>query len=240
MLDIPDEDVNAKGARGMNDCVIACQTLRDELLFTMGEAGLEKDVVWIESGLHNTPKKLHARLQETLDMIKGYERVFLVFGTCGNSVLGLKTANFELVMPRVDDCISLLIGSPQKREEIAREDAAYFLTEGWMRGERNLWVEYQYSVKKYGREQADEIARIMYGHYRTLGLLDTSASPVEPLVRSTKVIADTFRLEQKIIPATTAYILELLSGPWPEDRFVVKPPYSELLTTDLILSSALT
>jgi hypothetical protein len=221
----------------MNECVIACETLRDELQFVMAKTNTKMPAFWIESGLHNVPNKLHTRLQEALDRSAGYQRVYFLFGTCGNSVLGLKTGGFELIMPRVDDCISLLIGHREKREEIARAHAAYFLTEGWLRGERNMWVEYQYSVKKFGKAQAEEIIKLMYGHYRTLGLLDTQVNPVDRLVDATKTIAETFNLTQQVIPATTAYIDELLRGPWPASRFIVKAPYSEIQPSDILLDA---
>ena len=140
-----------------------------------------------------------------------------------------------MIIPRVDDCISLLIGSPSARAKVSGELAAYFLTEGWLRGERNLWVEYQYTVDKYGKEEADSIAKTMYGHYRTLGLLDTGVSPIEPLIESTKIIAGTLKLEQRVIPASVAYLEQLLLGPWTEDRFVIKAQNSAITADDLVL-----
>ena len=161
--------------------------------------------------------------------------MLLLFGTCGNSLVGIKAGDFELVLPRVDDCISLLIGSPKKRVDISAEKAAYFLTEGWMRGERNIWVEYQHSLDVYGEEMAQEICDMLYGHYRTLGLLDTGAYPIEPLVAGTVMIADTIGLEQEVIPAGVGYIEDLLRGPWSPDRFVVKGPHEAFSSKDLVI-----
>ena len=55
----------------MKQCVVACQTLRDELEYVLGALGNKPDVIWIESGLHNTPKKLHARLQGNPGQLRG-------------------------------------------------------------------------------------------------------------------------------------------------------------------------
>ena len=219
----------------MKQCVVACQTLQDELEYVLGTLRKKLDVIWIESGLHNTPKKLHLRLQETLDGIDGYDRVFLLFGLCGNAVLGLTAGNFHMIIPKVDDCISLLIGSQAQRDKIGREKAVYFLTNGWLRGERNLWVEYQYSIQKYGKETADDIAKTMYGHYKVLGLLDTPAAPIEQLVEKTKIISETFELEQIILPATTQYIKELFSGVWTTEKFVIIQPRCKVRETDFLI-----
>ena len=218
----------------MNTVIVACKTLENELNLAISKTGVSYPIVWIESGLHNVPKKLHARLQEVLDSIQA-DRVLAVLGFCGNSVQGIKTGSFELIIPRVDDCISLLIGSMKERTDISNEYSAYFLTDGWMRGERNLWVEYQYAIKKYGEEQAKSIAKMMYGHYRTLALLDSGATPIAELIAQTEIIAQTLSLEQKVFPASIAYIEQLLTGPWPEEKFVVKGPGQTIISEDLRL-----
>ncbi|MDR3237710.1 MAG: DUF1638 domain-containing protein [Spirochaetia bacterium] len=216
----------------MSETAIVCETLRDEFLYVFEKVNKDLPVIWIESGLHNRPEKLRIRLQEAFDTITGGV-VYLLFGVCGNAALGLKTGDFKLVMPKVDDCISLLIGSSKKRADFAAEHSAYYLTEGWMRGERNLLVEYQYSLKKFGKEKAEYITKTLYGHYKTLALLDTGAYPIGKLVEETKILAITIGLEQMVVPASTSYIEEFLWGPWPPDRYIVKEPHSEITFEDL-------
>ena len=218
----------------MNSIIVACKTLEAELNEAMNFTGVEYPPVWIESGLHNTPKKLKAKLTEILSEISA-DRVLLAMGFCGNSIEGIRAGDFELIIPRVDDCISLLIGSVKKRLEISNELAAYFLTEGWLRGERNLWVEHQYAVDKYGQEMAMSIAETLYGHYRTLGILDSGVDDMDSLLEKTEIIAETLKLEQRVIPATTVYLRQLLSGPWPEGMFLIKSPGSEVTMSDLIV-----
>ena len=133
------------------------KSLEEELLYVMESLSMHPPVVWLESGLHNNPAHLHERLQEELDKITGQELVIMAFGFCGNSVLHLKTGNYTLILPRVDDCISLLLGSVSVKAALNHTNPTYFLSKGWMKGERNIWVEYQYTVKKYGIETGREI-----------------------------------------------------------------------------------
>lgn len=185
----------------------------------MRVTGCEYPVVWLESGLHNVPEQLHDVLQHVIDDLDA-ERALLAMGFCGNSIAGIHAAGKELICPRVDDCISLLIGSVRRRLEISKEYAAYFFTEGWLRGERNIWVEHQYMLENYGEEITEELEKSMFGHYRTLGLLDCGEKPIAQLVENTKMIAEGLHLKQQIIPASVNYLIELLTGPWPEDRFL--------------------
>lgn len=220
----------------MSEIIIACKTLQRELELALEHIVEEYQIIWIESGLHNTPKKLTLRLQEEFNKIsKDCNRVLLCFGTCGNSVVGLKTGEFELVIPRVDDCITLLLGSLEKRIEVSKEKVTYFLTKGWLDGERNLWAEYQYSIDKYGKEEADELFDFMLASYKRLGILDTGAYNIEEVLKDSEIIASTFKLELEKLEASIEYIEELLLGPWDKKRFIIMKPNSEITTDDTLL-----
>lgn len=220
----------------MKTVIVSCRTLEDEVAAAIAYTHTDFPVFWIESGLHNTPKTLTSRLQETLREIHA-DRVLLAMGFCGNALAGLQLGKYETVIPRVDDCISLLLGSMERRHKISSEMAAYFFTEGWLRGERNIWVEYQYSLEKYGKETAEEIMQMMYSHYDTLALLESGIHPIELLEEKTKEIAEVLHLRQKRVTATLDYLCELIRGPWPENRFLILPPGHQIRHEDLILRS---
>ena len=168
----------------MNTAIIACKTIEDELRFAMERTGVDYPVVWLEQGLHNVPDQLKTALQTALDGV-GARRVLLAMGFCGNAIRGVAVPAEELIIPRVDDCISLLLGSVQRRLAVSREHSAYFFTEGWLRGERNIWVEHLHMLELYGEELTEELEKDMFGHYKTLGLLDCGIKPVQPLIEGT-------------------------------------------------------
>jgi len=217
----------------MKTVILACRTLEDELRAALQDCGRDYEIVWLESGLHNAPQKLTERLQEELDKIEA-ERVLLAMGFCGNAVAGIH-GNFEIILPRVDDCISLLLGSVARRMEIAREHAAYFFTEGWLRGERNIIVEYEHALSRYGEETTREIMEMMYADYRTLAVLNCGVGSPAGLLQQTKEIAQRLHLEQREITGTLAYLEELITGPWPKERFIVLPAGMELSADALFL-----
>ena len=219
----------------MKTVVIACKTIEDELNHAMRRVGCDYPVLWLEQGLHNVPQRLMEAVRDALEG-SGADRALLAMGFCGNALLGMKTPVAEMIFPRVDDCISLLLGSVQRRLEISGEYAAYFFTEGWLRGERNIWVEHQYMLETYGEEITAELEESMYGHYRTLGLLDCGIKPMDALMEGTRMIAEGLHLRQQIIPASVAYLEQLLTGPWPEDRFVCLRGGEEITSETLTLA----
>lgn len=211
----------------MKTALFACKTIRDEVLHAATKAVQVPEIFWIESGLHNSPQRLRSVLQQKLDGLDGVERVLMAFGQCGHATEELRSGDFEIIFPRVDDCITLLLGSMQRRTEAAETQGAYFLTKGWLAGERNIWAEYQYAVKKYGEGRAAEIVQLMLGNYKRIVVLDTESYDLSSILPQTRLIAETFGLKHEIVNTDLIYLTELINGPWTdEQRFLRVRPHS--------------
>lgn len=214
----------------MATVVLACRTLEAELREALANTDSQCSVKWIESGLHNVPKHLRNRIQQELDACpEEIDTVLMAMSFCGNSVSGLCTQDFSLVIPRCDDCIDLLMGSVERRRE---EYATYFLTEGWLRGERNIWSECRMTLEKYGEKRGRRIIRAMLGHYRNLAYLDTGLD-IPKTEETIQAIAKEIGLEYMRITGTLEYLERLLTGPWDKERFLVVPPRSSIKEEDL-------
>lgn len=148
-------------------------------------------------------------------------------GTCGNSVFGLNTGSFQLILPKVDDCISLLLGTVERRKQLSSE-GIYFMTDGWLRGERNIWKEYQYALEKYGEKQGRMIFNMMFHNYRSIALIDTNSYDVEAANQAVADIAEKLELEHFVLPGTLNYLTQLLTGPYTPEQFFIVPPHSTL------------
>lgn len=203
--------------------IISCRTIENELLRTMELTHCQYPVYWLESGLHNWPDTLNTRIQDILDHCSGYDSVLLAMSFCGNAVVGLRTHDFQLVIPRCDDCITLLLGSLQRRKTVT---ATYFLTEGWLRGERNIWVEYQHCLSKYGQKRGKIIFRTMLSNYKHMALLDTGCFDAETLETQVRQIAEALELSYVRLNGTLEYLNSLLGTYWDPKRFVVVQPNS--------------
>ena len=217
----------------MKTVIIACRTLEDEIELAKKNTKVKHPVLYIESGLHERPKKLAEALREEFAKIDPKtKRVLMALGQCGNSLTGINAGSFELIMPKVEDCLSLLIGSNKEKASLNLRDKAFFLTMGWLRGESTIMSQYKRSVEEYGEDTALSIMEMMYEHYETLGLIDTGAVPIDKLQEETKEIAELLGLKRKVYPGTVKYIEELLTGPWPKDRFIIKKPGEAIAEQD--------
>lgn len=207
----------------MKTVAIACRTIEDEINAVHKTLQNPFPIVWVESGLHNFPSKLKERIQEEIDKISGVENILLLFGYCGNSIEGLVSPQAKLVVPKVEDCISLLLGGNQTRLNFSRETPAFYLTDGWLRYERNIYWEYEQSLKKYGEARALRIFRAMFAHYSNLNFIDTGSYDIGPVMKRTVEFATKLNLKQSVVPGTLKLIIKALQQEWDEDFLIVPP-----------------
>ena len=210
--------------------VIGCRTTENELLAAMRAAGISYDLVWIEARLHNVKKKLNKALSDLISEAENYDTILFATGFCGNSVLGLESSHARLVLPRVDDCTSLLIGGTRNKSSWMD---SYFLTECWLKSKGNIWDEYKHAVARYGSERADKIFQVMFAHYKRITLIDTGCYDLVKTREAASEIARAFSLDLNVLPGTLSYLTDLLTGNWDPDRFLIVPPHSRISSEDL-------
>jgi len=216
----------------MRTMIVACQTLREELRLAIKQTGVDYPVVYIESGLHNQPDLLRQRIQDDLDKIDNVDTVLLVFGYCGNSLLGVKSSQFKIVIAKIDDCIPLLLGSADARRKASQEMGTYFLTKGWLDYENNLLKEYERCVTRYGEQRALRVMKTMMGNYKRFMVIDTGAYPVESVTPRTKEFADKLDMLHEVAAGSLRLFHKLLLGQWDEE-FIVLEPGQELTLSDI-------
>lgn len=210
------------------EVMIACKTLRTEIEHVAIEHDVQRPIVWMESKLHNVTKKLADALQEALDDVHNADVVILGYGNCGNTVQSLTTGDYELIVPRLDDCISLVFGSQKRREAYGQQHHALFFTDGWMDEGHNIIDEYNTMVERYDEETAEDLFDMMYEHYETMAYLDTGLYDVDAVIDRTRFIAEMCDLQQLREPGTLSYVERLVLGPWDENLFVHVPPHSTI------------
>jgi hypothetical protein len=207
----------------MSAIILACRTIADEVNLALRKTAAPYPVYWIDSKLHIKPEKLRDAVQATIDRITNVETIILAFGLCGNGLAGIRSGTARLVLPRAADCISLLLGSEERRIGVMREGARYFLTKGWLESEHNIASELDYSVGKFGPERGLRVMKAMLKNYRYLSLIETGAYDIGPYVKRTETLAKRLGLGHEIIRGSQRFMEKLLTGPWDEEFIVARP-----------------
>jgi hypothetical protein len=204
--------------------LIACEVFRDEF-----EAVSPFDLArtYLPQGLHRTPSEMPAAIQEVVDGLgPANELVILGYGLCSNGVVGVRSRTAPVVMPKVHDCIAMLLGSVQRYEaEIAACAGTYYITPGWAKyGTTSLSAYKNEYLPKYGEEDARYIVEECLKHYTRIAFIDHGAGDVELGRTHAKEFAETFGKRYEEIPGDLGYLRRLVCGPWDTGEFLAIPP----------------
>ena len=212
--------------------VIACATVIEEM-----QGWLPPDVSHevLDFGLHLRPEKLREALQAKIDQISPDADVLLLgYGLCSMAVVGLQARSAHLVIPKVDDCIAIFLGSCVAYKEQAKmEPGTYYLTKGWIEVGDTPFEEHKQLVEKYGEARALRMTRLMLKNYRRLAFINTGQYEIERFREYAQKTADSFELRFEEIEGSPALVQKMVNGPW-DDEFVVIEPGQTIKYTDFV------
>jgi len=217
--------------------LIACEVLYRELCAVAARSVNQVDVEFLPKGLHDQPSaSMLARLQETVDRTEGagYEAVLLGYALCGNGLVGLTARSIPLVLPRAHDCVTLFLGSKERYlDYFHTHPGVYFKTSGWIeRGqaqERQLGLEYDDLVERYGEEDAHYLYQELTKHYRQFTYIEMSVEPDARFEEVTRREAASTGWAFEKIQGDMGLIRRLVDGPWNEQDFLMVPSGSRVV-----------
>lgn len=221
----------------MKTAILACSSLEKEISLAIERTGTKYPLYVLKENDHDIPHRLRRNIQQHLNTLNDYNRILMAFGTCGGAMVGLQTGDFELVIPRVDDCLSLLMGSMARRQQVLEGGFGIFLTESWLRHSKSMSAELARIQRIYTPERARQVIQAMYGKFDSLNVIDTGAYDVEAILPETRALAEHLDLIHRIQTGTTAYLEALITGPWPPEHFIRIQSHSTVTHEDTFIHS---
>ena len=199
--------------------IIACEVMKDELLHIHPQQPLDYD--FVSMGLHLHPDKLRRELQRLLNECAGYESVTLAFGLCGGAARELVSPHCPLIIPRIHDCIPLLLGSREAFHRYsAKESGIFYMSCGWMRTDRNILSEHQRIREKYGEAKALSLLNRTYSGYTKLLFIHTGCANDAEVLEQSREMAALLSLEHTRVIGDPSYLQKIVNGPWPAADFI--------------------
>jgi len=202
--------------------LIACATVIEEMLpFIPSLMSYEV----LDFGLHTDPKSLRIALQNAINSsAPDIETILLGYGLCSQAVVGLRSGSRTLIIPRVDDCIAIFLGSAAEYQKQYRSvPGTYYLTKGWIESGDTPFSEYDILVKRYGEQRAQCIINQILKNYTRLAFIATGNNKLEYYREHARSMAERFNLRYEEIQGSDVIIKKMLYGPW-NDEFVIIPP----------------
>ena len=209
--------------------IIACGVLRAELKAAAQGSGVQ--IHFLDQGLHETPKKMTALIQETLELVgASAKRVVLAYGLCSGGIKGVRAGLQELVVPRCHDCMALFLGSLEAyREAFRSRPGTYYLTPGWVAANVDpLGIIRDHYAPKHGIETATWVMEEQLKHYTHIALINTGVGDIEHLRAKTRENCAVLNKEYLEIIGSPDYFKRLVYGPYEEKDFMIIPPGCEV------------
>ncbi len=213
--------------------IIACKTVMEEM---QGLLPPDLETITLESGLHLRPDKLRGELQATVDDITAHtETIILGYGLCSMGVIGLRATHSTLVIPRIDDCVAIFLGSRKAyKKELKQEPGTYFLSKGWIEAGITPLDELRMMEARHGKRRAAWVMKRMLQNYKRLAFIDMGYQDQEKYRRFSRRAAKELSLSYQEIKGTPQLLAKICNGPW-DDEFVVTSPGHKIRLEDFEL-----
>ena len=188
---------------------------------------------FLDYGLHARPTEMQPALQERLDALPEPATVIIGYGLCGNGVVGLSAGRHTLVLPKVHDCVAMVMGSHQAYlDDFRSNPGTYYLTRGWLDIGEDPLHEYRRIVKRRGREFAERVIGSLYGGYRRICLLAFSSEEIDEIrPRAAPIVEfcqERWGVSYDEIIGDPSFIERLAQPDLHQEQFLLIPPGGEV------------
>ena len=218
--------------------VIACKVMMREMYGLAAQNENEIDILWIKQALHNTPDLLREQVQKAIDMTEledeGYDAIILGYCLCSNGIVGLRSKEIPIVVPRGHDCITMLLGSKERYREIfdSHDGGIYWYSPGWIEqslqpGRERYEKAIMEYTEKYGEDNAQFLMEMEQGwmkEYNCALYVDWDTLPNDEYIKYTKECAEYLGWKYRREQGSSSLIRDLFSGKWDDDKFLIIPP----------------
>ena len=202
--------------------MLACQALKREITVMLEEEGLCYPVYFIPEELHLFPERLNAFLCDFVARLENVDYLLLPMGCCGNGTSGIPSCGTTLVLPKCEDCISLLL-SGDSLADVNRPKYSCFFTDSWLDYKHSFVGEYEYAVEKYGRKMGDTVMRTMYNNYKYFIYIDSGIGDYETAAARVSPLAKAADIEIQKIEASAGVLRKMITLNFDEDFLLVPP-----------------
>ncbi|HWR45745.1 DUF1638 domain-containing protein [Sporomusa sp.] len=172
--------------------LIGCHSTKNEVV----ELGLSTNVdcEFLDFSLHAFPEELREEIQRRIDDSQAYDMIILTYGRCSHALEGLVSSAVPMVLPVAHDCVSLLLGSDLRRQQLSElNPAVYYFSQGWLDYGRDPYTEYLEYVDKYGEADATYLIQTLYGRYQQAVFIQTcEGEKLEQCRQKVRQIAEFF------------------------------------------------
>lgn len=203
--------------------IITCRAVAPVLAQMLGD---ENPLTVLDVALHLQPDKLR---QAILDSVASLEEdgatILMGYGLCGRGLEGVFSAKSTLVLPKVDDCVGMLLGSRARHQRVLSEyPGSYFMEPRWLENELNIFEEMKKGLDHVTPERRKQLLRVALKHYKRLVMLKGRGRIPREAERRCRMLAGEYEMEFTCMVQDLSLVDKLLHGPWDGPDFIKAAP----------------
>jgi len=205
-------------------CIVCCDSLLSHLEAAQVKMGTNYPVYLLDRALHSQPQNMRQRLQDVLNTLPGsITTVLIAMGYCGGSLASI-CARQQLVIPNLDDCITMLLTKTDTQEGNLKQRGHMYFRDSECGGV-NVQRMLDNLRQEYGMERGTGIFGMWFADYTHADIIDTGVFDCyeESYVESIQKQADLIRCELGYVEGSNRILEKLVSGQW-DEQFLIVPP----------------
>lgn len=213
----------------MNACILSCTSLLDFVNAAQVSQGTSFPVYTLDRAMHVEPEEMRAAmLRQMAALPEEFDTVLVAMGFCGG-VWHQTGFDRTVVIPRVDDCISLLLHTDDDFHPNLKEDGHLYLYENDPKDFSALTLMHNTNsftqdldLKNMNREFLFEM---WFHNYRNMDVIDTGLNDCysEEYAAAAQAQADQIKADLDYVPGGILLLEKLVSGRW-DEQFIVAGP----------------
>lgn len=229
--------------------LIGCKIMEREIASVTYNCKNYVDVTLIQQKLHSRPSKLHAVLQEEIDMIdqeahrysnhvtdRPYDAILLGYGLCAGIIENLQSEKYPIVIPKVHDCISLLLGSREAYDAYYKDHTGtFYYSPGFVEIDDvpnmdNRWERrYLFHLNRHkGNERKArrlvEIEKSLTASYTGAAYIHWDELDFPEYEKKVQSMTEEKGWTFSRLEGNNSFLRKLVDGDWNEEEFLVVPP----------------
>lgn len=216
----------------MGCVILACDSLRLHVEAAQAKMGTCHQVHLLNSALHARPEQMNEAVFAAMAELPDWaDTVLLAMGLCGGSVSG-RVFPRRAVIPKVDDCITLLLHRDQTWHPDLKECGHFYLTDT-LDGRLSIENIYRRLLEDYGRHDGREIFGMWFANYQRVDIIDTGAYDCRSAAYVEKARRQAARVGCPLayVDGSNLLLEKLVSGQW-DHQFIVAEKGRVLDQTD--------
>ncbi len=228
--------------------LIGCKIFEREIASVAYNCKNMLDVSLIKQKIHETPKQLKKLLQEEIDRIDrnednhsqdttivDYDAILMGYGLCSGVTMGLRSAKYPIVIPRVHDCVALFMGDKQMyKDYYFTHPGTFYSSPGftelsYFRNDRQDERLYAKCMRRYKgnvrlAEKAFNIEKSFTEQYKRISYIDWDTLDFPQFIEKNRRSAQERGWEFEVLKGSNNIFKKMVDGDWDEENFLIVPP----------------